>query len=108
MTNNDMIHEPARTIGSKFADAQYVKTLITAIVAVIGAIAPQLITSLNDTVQNSITTIIVALAGIYLTTTAKQVPIRQAEETRDAVYSPASVQSIGTKAAKTGRVPDIV
>lgn len=89
-----LAQEPARTIGREFADAAYVRTLLLAVFAVTGALAPQLIPSLDDGLATSLSTIIVAVVGLVLARQAKVTPRQQGEATREAVYSPASVAEI--------------
>lgn len=92
--NDQMAAEPARTIGQQFANATFVKAVILAVFAIAGSIAPHLVPQLNEQMATSITTVVVAVAGLLVAQQARAVPRAQAEVTRDAVYAPKTVADI--------------
>jgi hypothetical protein len=92
--NEDMATEPAQTIGQQFSNATFVKALVGAAFTIIGVVAPHLIPKLDDNLANAISTAVVLLASVIVAQQAKSVPKQQATQTRDAVYSPATVARI--------------
>lgn len=92
--NDKMAQEPARTIGEQFANSAYVKGLVLAAFAIVGAIAPHLVPQLTDSLATSISTIVVAIVTVIAAQQARATPKAQAEETRAAVYAPATVADI--------------
>lgn len=93
--NDAMASEPARTIGQMFADKVMVKTLVAAI---IGIVALAFKVTVDDAMVDNITTVItlgsIVLSGVFAQYDAKKRAVAQAEQTRDAVYSPNTVATI--------------
>lgn len=92
--NEQMAQEPARAIGEQFANSAYVKGLVLAAFAIVGAIAPHLVPQLTDSLATSISTIVVAIVTVVAAQQARATPKQQAEKTREAVYAPATVATI--------------
>lgn len=90
----DLAEEPARTIGSIFADKVMIRT---AVAALAGIVSFSFKLAIDDTMIDNITTFItfVAFAGaaLFAQLDARNRAKAQAEETRDAVYAPATVEA---------------
>ena len=104
---NDKYTEPARTIGETFASKAMLRTYVSATVAVV---AGALNKTVSDAMVDNITLIVMFLAMATTAIIAKleqrKLAKAQAEETRDAVYSPATVDKLVEKAAETQQ-PDV-
>jgi hypothetical protein len=92
--NPEYDEEPALTIGEAFSNAAYIKSLVAAVVVVIGGVAPNLVSGMDQDWQSALSVIIGAIGLIYMVWKAKRVPQDQAAVTRDAVFSPATVQDL--------------
>lgn len=102
-TDHTMATEPARTIGQLIAD----KTMIRPLIAAGVAIAAQVFRfAVDDQLVENITTIVTTVAVLYAAWAAQQEATararQQADMTRDAVWSPASVADAVVDAANTG------
>lgn len=100
-------HEPARAIGEIFANKAMLRTYVAAFVAIVsGALS----VTISDAMIDSITLVAMFAAMAWGPIAAqldhRKIAKAQAEETRDAVYSPATVKEIAREAAAT-RSPDV-
>lgn len=97
-----MATEPARTIGSAFADAATVKAFIGAVVAILVILGVQVAPGIEDQIVTIITVLVPVIAGFAARQTMANQATAQAERTREVVYSPASTARIAKEAAATG------
>lgn len=107
VNQNEWETEPARQIGEIFANKVMIQPIVAAVVALL---AQAFSFTVDNTVVDNITLVVTFTAMIYAAWSANreqsQKARAQAEETRNAVYAPATVQRIAEKAAATG-VPDV-
>lgn len=95
--------EPALTIGEMFAKKKMIQPAIAAAVAIIAGVFNL---TVGDAMVENLTTVIMFAAAIYAALSAnqekKKLATDQAKETRETVYSPATVKRIANEAAVTG------
>ena len=105
-TTGPMATEPARTIAQTFADKVLIKTAVAAIVALASAVLK--FTVADDLVEN-ITTIIMFAAIVITPLLANKeqgdLAKKQGEDTRAAVYAPATVARIADQQYEAGLPP---
>ena len=105
----NMEREPALTIGDIFAKKILIQPVIAAAVAII---AGALNLTVGDAMVDNLTTVVMFAAMIWAALGAnreqKQLATKQAEETRVAVYAPATTKRLVREAAQTGdaSIPD--
>lgn len=93
--SEEMATEPARKIGEYFADKMMVKTIVS---AVFGIAAGLMSFTVDDNMINNVVTIVMFVAllltPVFAKTEQSALAKGQAEDTRNAVYAPATVQKI--------------
>lgn len=104
ITTQDMEKEPARTIGEIFAKKTLIQPVIAAAVAVVAGVMNL---TIGDGVVDNITTLVMFAAMLWAPISANReqakIAQEQAEETRSAVYSPATTKRLVNRAVRTGQ-----
>lgn len=102
-TTQDMEREPARTIGEIFASKKLIQPVIAAAVAIVTGL---LKVTIADGLVEDLTTLVMFGAMFYAPIAANReqanLAKEQADETRSAVYSPATTKRLVARAARTG------
>ena len=99
----NMDREPALTIGEIFSKKKLIQPAIAAAVAIIAGIFNL---AIGDAMVDNLTTVVMFAAMIWAALGAnreqKQLATKQAEETREAVYAPATTKRLVQEASVTG------